>query len=126
MKKIIYYEAEDGERFETEEECCAYENRFAELDKRVIFFDSNYERMEGDFLYKVEECEAIFISNDEDAAVIDRIFREVGYESPFHSSYKREMKAGHYYYSNDWRCLEEEKAKINELEFSFTKGRGLI
>ena len=82
--------------------------------------------MEGDFLGKVEDCEAIFIPNAKDAAAIDEVFRNEGYESPFHSCYKREKKAGHYYYSNGWRCLEEEKAKIEELEINFAKGRGLI
>lgn len=127
MKKIEYWEAEDGERFETEEECFAHENRFAELDKHIAFFNSKYEKLTGDFISKIDECWGMFIPNDEDAVAIDKIFTEEGYESPFYRSYKREPKAGHYYYvSGGWCCLEEEKAMINEIEINFAKGRGLI
>ena len=126
MKKVEYWEAEDGERFETEAECIAYENRFAELDKHIVFFNSKYEKLTGNFLSKIDDCWGMFIPNAEDAIAIDKIFVEEGYESPFHRSYKREPKAGHYYYANGWCCLEEEKARVNEIETNFAKGRGLI
>ncbi len=127
MKKIIYYEAEDGERFKTEEECLAHENRFAELDKRIVFMSGKNEKMTGDFLHKADECYGIYIPSNEDAKALDKIFDDESIESPFHPCYKRETKAGHYYYkSGGWHCLEEEKARINEIELSFAKVRGLI
>lgn len=126
MKKITYWEASDGERFATEEACLAHENRFAKLEARVVFFDSKYEKMTGSFISKIEDCLGMFIPNDEDAIAIDKVFEEEGYESPFNHSYKRKPKAGHYYYSSGWCCLEEEKARINEIEINFAKGRGLI
>lgn len=41
MKKITYWEADDGKRFESEDECLTYENRFAKLDKHIAFLIPN-------------------------------------------------------------------------------------
>lgn len=126
MKKIEFWEADDGTRFNSEEGCLAYENKFAELDKHIIFFNSKYEKLTDDFWTKVEKCWGMFIPNDKYATAIDKVFEEEGYESPFDYAYHREPKAGHYYYANGWCSLEEEKARINEVEINFAKGRGLI
>lgn len=126
MKKIEFWEAEDGERFETEDACLAYENRFAELSEKVKFFNANYELMTGDFLSNADKCYSMYIPTNEIAEKLHVAFEDEGVESPFGRGYDRETKSGHYFYKNRWYCLEEEKAKINEIEINFAKARGLI
>ena len=126
MKKIIYYEAEDGEHFETEEECLAHENRFAELLRGVKFFNANYELMTEDFLTNADECYSMYISTNEIAEKLHEVLDYEGIESPFGRGYNREPKSGHYFYKGSWYCLEEEKTKINEIEINFAKARNLI
>jgi hypothetical protein len=127
MKKIEYWEAEDGERFETEEECFAHENRFVELSEKVKFFNANYELMIEDFLTNVEECYSMYIPTNEIAEALHTVFEDEGIGSPFDRCYNREPKSGHYFFEGgSWYCLEEEKARINEIEINFAKGRGLI
>jgi hypothetical protein len=126
MKKIEYWEADDGERFETEDACLAHENRFAELSEKVKFFNADYELMTGDFLYGAEQCYAMYISTNEAAEKLHEILEDESIESPFGRGYNREPKSGHYFYKGSWYCLEEEKTKINEIEMSFAKARGLI
>lgn len=126
MKKIEYWEAEDGERFDTEAECIAYENRFAELPEKVKFFNTNYELMTKDFLTNAEECYAMYISTDEAAEKLHEVLKHECIESPFGINYGREPKSGHYFYNGKWYCLEEEKGKINKIEMNFAKARNLI
>lgn len=127
MKKIEYWEAEDGERFETEAECIAYENRFAEFSEKVKFFNANYELLTGSFLSNADECYAIYISTDETAEKLHKVFEEEYIESPFGRGYNRKPKSGHYFFKGgSWYCLEEEKAKINQIEMGFAKARNLI
>ena len=126
MKKVEYWEAEDGKRFATEAACIEYENRFSEFLGSVKFFDKNYELMTKDFLSNAEECYAMYISTNEVAKKLHEIFEDESIESPFSKSYNRKPKSGHYFYDSVWYCLEEEKDKINEIEMDFAKARGLI
>lgn len=127
MKKIEYWEAEDGKHFATEAACIAYESRFSELLGSVKFFNNNYELMTGeDFLYNAEQCYAMYIPTKEIAEKLYEVLAEEGIESPFDIGYNRGPKSGHYFYKVRWYCLEEEKNKINEIEINFAKGRGLI
>lgn len=127
MKKIEYWEADDGERFETEDACLAHENRFAELSKKVKFFNANYELITGDFLINAEECYSMYISTDEAAEKLHKVFRDESIGSPFDECYNRKPKSGHYIVGGDgWYCLEEERVRINKIEMSFAKARGLI
>lgn len=127
MKKIEYWEAEDGERFESEDACLAYENRFAELSEKVKFFNADYELMTEDFLSNADKCYSMYLPTNEIAEELHTVFKEEGIGSPFDKSYKREPKSGHYIFEHgDWYCLEEERARINEIEMSFAKARGLI
>lgn len=126
MKKIEYWEAEDGERFETEAECLAHENRFSELLERVKFFNANYELMTEDFLTNADECYSMYISTNEAAEKLHEVLDYEGIESPFGRNYDREPKSGHYFYNGGWYCLEEEKNKINKIEMGFAKARNLI
>lgn len=126
MKKVEYWEAEDGERFETEAGCIAYENRFDKLSEKVKFFDANYKLLTKSFLTNADECYSIYISTDEAAERLHEIFENEGFESPFDRGYNRKPKCGHYFYKCRWYCLEEEKSKINEIEMNFAKARKLI
>lgn len=126
MKKVEYWEAEDGARFATEAGCIAYENRFAKLSEQVKFFDANYKLLTGNFLSNAEDCYSMYISTKEAAEKLHEVFEDEDIESPFGRGYNRKPKSGHYFYNVHWHCLEEEKNKINEIETKFAKGRGLI
>ena len=126
MKKIEFWEAEDGERFETEAECLAHENRFAELSEKIKFFNANYELMTEDFLYDAEQCYAMYIPTNEIAEKLHEVLKEEDIEDPFDIDYNREPKSGHYFYKGRWCCLEEEWAKLKVIEENFNKARGLI
>lgn len=126
MKKVEYWEAKDGKRFETEEECLAHENRFAELSEKVKFFDANYELMAGDFLYDAEQCYSMYISTNEAAEKLHEILENEGIESPFDIGYNREPKSGHYLYKGKWHCFEEEWERLKTIEEKFNKAKGLI
>lgn len=126
MKKIEYWEAEDGKHFDTEAECIEYENRFKELSEKVKFFDTDYKLLTKDFITNAEECYAMYIPTYETAEKLHETFEKEGIESPFDRGYNRRPKSGHYFYNVHWHCLEEEKAKINEIEMNFTNARNLI
>lgn len=126
MKKVEYWEAEDGERFETEAECFAYENKFADLSKKVKFFNKNYELMTKDFLSNANECYSMYIPTNEIAEELHAIFENEDIESPFDIEYNREPKSGHYFYEAVWCCLEEEWEKLKTTEEKFNKAKGLI
>lgn len=126
VKKIEYWEANDGKRFGSEEACLAYENTFAELLEKVKFFNTNYELMTEDFITNAEECYSMYIPTDEIAQKLHAVFEDEGIESPFGIGYNRKPKSGHYFYNIHWECLEEEKAKLNKIETNFAKARGLI
>lgn len=126
MKKVEYWEAEDGERFETEAECIAYENRFAELSEKVKFFNKNYELMTGNFLSNAEECYSMYVSTNKIAEELHTAFKNEDIESPFDIAYNREPKSGHYFYDGGWWCLEEEWERLKTIEKKFNKAKGLI
>lgn len=126
MKKVEYWEAEDGERFETEEECFAHENRFTELSEKVKFFNANYELMTGDFLSNAEGCYSMYISTNDVAEKLHKIFADEYIESPFDVGYSREPKSGHYFFDGSWGCLEEEWERLKTIEEKFNKAKGLI
>ena len=126
MKKVEYWEAEDGERFETEEECFAHENGIPELSEKVKFFNANYELMTEDFLSNADECYLMYISTNEAAEKLHKVLEYEGIESPFGRNYDREPKSGHYFYKGNWYCLEEEWERLKTIEEKFNKAKGLI
>lgn len=126
MKKVEYWEAEDGERFATEAACIEYENRFDELLGKVKFFDANYELMTGDFVSNADECYAMYISTNEAAEKLHEVFENESIESPFNRGYYRKPKSGHYFYKSKWYCLEEEWERLKTIEEKLNKAKGLI
>ena len=62
----VTYIADDGEEFETEEECLDHE-RVMMTDGKALFFDSDCELIEGSVIDKVERAHYIYILDGETA-----------------------------------------------------------
>lgn len=122
MKKLITWIANDGARFETEEDCIKYENRYKKLEGKVVFI-ANDEIMKDEQLYdKLHECEFVVIRDIEGAKLLNEAFRAEWIESPFHCD--SDCRTGIFEYDENgiWKCIDEElvilqkkKNKILEL-----------
>lgn len=78
MTEKIMYVANDGEEFETKEECEQYEHRFDKA-KSIVFFDGEFKNLWEDenMEHKFENTYYMFISNAEEAK---EFFHTFGYE----------------------------------------------
>lgn len=115
MKKVEYWEAFDGERFDNEEACLEYEKNHIFFDNSRIRFYSNAGNLiaypcDSVFLdsnrFKVmdEEALAAYIKYCERWKIGAPTYadREIGY--PLHYSF----------YRGEWLCLEQEIYHIND------------
>ena len=77
------YIANDGEEFETKEECEQYEHRF-DKSKSIIFFDDEFKILLDEDMYsRFEDTFYMFISNAEDAKEFLNFFgNEMGCHVP--------------------------------------------
>ena len=88
MRIETTYIADDGNEFDTEEECREYEDEFKQLMSSVQFFDEYFikchtpEDIESDAVY-------VYIRDSKKAEkLFDRLFNMISFEVPFFVSYK--------------------------------------
>lgn len=115
MKTITYFIAEDGTRFENEEECARYE-RTAEaiLFKNEISF-YNASRKPMGLNASLDSVFFILVKSLQSAHWLIGRCRDEGCESPFEG---RGVKPGLYWWDDTfqyWRCWEDENVNLNEL-----------
>ena len=114
MKTIMYFVAEDGTRFENEDECVRYERaaKANSFKNEISFYDADRKPMnvDGDF----DSVYFILVKSLGAAQWLINLCRDEGCESPFDY---RGVKPGLYWWDDDfghWRCWEEESDKLDE------------
>ncbi len=65
MKKVIYYEANDGKRFESEGECAQYEfnKDFEKITEMLMMWDDDGEKIKITYHTDLERAYAIYCSS---------------------------------------------------------------
>lgn len=107
MRKEITckYIADDGEEFDTEEECVEYEETvFAHRNWIVLDCDGNKTDV-------IDKAWYIEIKDDEKKSAISRLESYYGFFNP-------PTHAGKWFYDYDddtWKCLEDEQMKLNDI-----------
>lgn len=120
MRKVEYWVAEDGEEFDTEEECYDYEHRYDDLARKAVLIDTRGNRLNNtaNFRNDIGNCIEMIIDDDETAVELMDYFKYQGIESPWDRFNCLEVVAGHYYFEDNWHCIETE---IKELENRFRR-----
>jgi hypothetical protein len=67
MKKVVTWIADDGEEFETEEECWAYEHRFDDALDAALFLDDDFDVIPFNLERVYESFQYIVIKDAEKA-----------------------------------------------------------
>ena len=116
MKKIEYWVAEDGEEFDSEKECYDYEHRHDNLASKVTLIDRDGNLLDNTATFRknIEDCYEMIIDDDETAVRLMDFFKYEGAESPWDRYNGLDVVAGHYYYENGWRCVEDEIRKLED------------
>ena len=102
MEKKISYVAFDGEEFETEKECLAYEDGFKVENKDIVFYNDFFEPLDSDNL---DATHYIYIKTSKGLANVKNRFKYEGFTCDGLNS------LGCYYYSvqqDEWVSLEKE------------------
>lgn len=114
MRKVITWIADDGEEFETQEECYAYEHRFDEAIGGVVFLDDdfciipfNLEQIYDDFQYAV-------IKDADKAADLFRAIHEWEYCFVIPTGYKNGDILSWDSDDEKYDFLYEERRRLNE------------
>lgn len=132
MKKIEYWEADDGERFETKQECYEYEHRNDIIMDEIIFFKTEKEKMKvtNGTLYKaLNECYGVYVPNEGAAERLHNAFMTNGIESPYgdlRGIVKEPFRKGFFYFDDIWRCLDDEITELIEKRETMKHTAGLI
>lgn len=116
MRKVEYWVAEDGEEFDTEAACYEHEHQHDDLAKKVILIDEYGNRLNntGNFKSDIKDCYEMIVDDDDTAAELMDFSNYQGIESPWDKFNGLDVVAGHYYYENGWRCVEDEIRKLEE------------
>ena len=120
MKKVEYWEAFDGERFDDESTCARYEKTHILLDNSRISFYSNA----GNLI--AHPCEQVFLDSNrfkvmDEEALAKYIKYCEHWEIRIPNYAPRELSYPlHYsFYRGEWICLEEEIKHINDAMAQF-------
>jgi hypothetical protein len=118
MKEVIYYEANDGARFNDEDECRNYEFQLA-LNAVIGQFTLADE--EGNSVERLEDAYFIGTKTEEAALFIQYWGEEEGLSNPFDNYNDLTPSAGHYYYSpsGEWRDFDIEYERIIKVKEMF-------
>lgn len=120
MKEVIYYEANDGKRFDNEWECAQYEfdKDFAKIADMLVMWDGNGEKMKITHRTNLDRAYAIYCSSITAAIFLKEWGEREGVATPYsdidiegHS----EVPLGEFVYFN------EEWNEINEVIALFEK-----
>ena len=128
MKKVSYYEADDGTKFEDERECFDYEFKQKIKDimgKDLKLFNENREEITDCSFESVYDAFAIQVLTIKGAKFLVEWANEYGVESPFDSwdiENKDEDLLGTWVYDafdrGGWTHLDKFKREVDELYFS--------
>lgn len=116
--KIVYI-ADDGTRFDYEDECELYELKQKLTDAIVdsLFFDENGKHMlTEDWLADPESCDYMVVADNDEAEHIYKYLREViGLCHPWEDWRVDKPTAGRYYYSHNddrWHNFDQEHGEL--------------
>jgi hypothetical protein len=122
MYLVTYYEAEDGTRFDTEEECIEYEKQ---CSIESLGSDAIMLNFAGKPTDDISAVEFLIVKTDEAARKVQAIFDMNEIVAPFD---EMAPKAGYYLYDSDswsWTSLEDYIEHLNDL-WAFFFGHPLI
>ena len=116
--KVVYF-ADDGTRFEDEDECELYElkQKLTAAITESLFFNEDGEYMTiEEWLTDPECCDYMAVTDDDEAELIYKYLREtVGLCHPWESGRVNKPTAGRYYYSHKddcWHNFDEEHDEL--------------
>lgn len=121
MRKVEYWEADNGKEFETEEECYEYEHRFDVIKERAIIYTVDgkpfdFNRYSVD--YCVCECGGMYVPDVETAQALKDVFDEEGYSSPW-DNWDEEFSTGFFYFDDEWVNLDTEINRLDDIRRSY-------
>ena len=127
MKTVLYYVADDGTRFDDENECFNYE--FEQKLKNVVedlkLFDENYKEITNYTFDSIYDAFAVQVLTIEGAKFLVQWAEEQGTEAPFDSwdiENKDEDLLGIWAYEvlgqGGWTHLDKLKRRVDELYFA--------
>lgn len=116
--KVVYF-ADDGTRFEDEDECELYELK-QELNAAItesLFFDEDGKYMTTEeWLTNPECCYYMKVVNDKEAKMIYKYLRDdVGLCHPWEGRHTSTPAAGRYYYNRKDYCWNNFETDYNEM-----------
>lgn len=116
--RIVFF-ADDGTRFEDEDECEQYELKHkltAAITESFFYNFDGYYMTTEQWLADPESCDYMVVANDEEAELIYKYLREtVGLCHPWEDWRVDKPTAGRYYYSHNddrWHNFDEEHGKL--------------
>ena len=80
----------------------------------LIDRDGNLLDNTATFRKNIDDCYEMIVPDDETAVRLMDFFKYEGAESPWDRYNGLDVVAGHYYYENGWRCVEDEIRKLED------------
>lgn len=115
MKKLVTWIADDGTKFETEEDCVKYENQHKILEEKVVFIADGRIMTNKGLNWKLNECDFIVVRDIEGAKLLHQAFSDRCVCSPFY--YDSVYKTGIFEYNDQyerWICVDTEITKLQD------------
>lgn len=117
MKTITYYEAEDGKRFENEDECVAYEFdlQISKFNEKIKIWDADKNPLKFNSNLNLEKIWYIKIDNKAQCEIIDDLHEKAGLLAPFDGHYRGNMVGLWWYDGDEFVNLNEKVAEYQEI-----------
>ena len=121
MKEVIYYEANDGTRFETEYECLKYEfsKGYEPITEMLVMWDDNGDKMKITYRTNLDRAYAIYCSSITAAIFLKEWGERDGVVTPYSNiDIERcsEVPLGEFVYFNDeWNEVNEVVALFEKM-----------
>lgn len=126
MKEVRYWEADDGEKFESEEECAEYERdcRWGELLETVPCYTYYYKRItKEDAEIYADDVTFILIPPAEPSDTFDDAYTELDeeffYNLPYFGDFDCSGDLAYRDDSNVWHIWSEEMTNLREMAERF-------
>lgn len=121
MKEVIYYEANDGTKFETEYECLKYEfsKDYEPIAEMLVMWDGNGDKMKITYRTNLDRAYAIYCSSITAAIFLKEWGERDGVVTPYSNiDIERcsEVPLGEFVYFNDeWNEVSEVVALFEKM-----------
>ena len=128
MKEVIYYEANDGKRFETEWECIQYEfnKNFEPIAEMLMMWDSDGEKMKITHRTNLDRAYAIYCSSITAAIFLKEWGERDGIVTPYSDidiEGRGEVPLGEFVYFNDqWNEVNEVVTLFEKMSRQMSDG----